>query len=115
MLICDLAETYGIYDYKAMKPTLIATLAVGLPATSRVVRKYSGATLTTDQMLLAMIEDSINLFAYGLRHKKGSKKPQSVFKLLTKKKEKRDELMSFSTPAEYEAFMAKKREKWKNG
>ena len=116
MLICDLAETYGIYDYKAMKPSLIATLAVGLPDTSRIMRKYSGINCTTDQMLLAMIVDSVNRLIYGLRRKPGGKKPQRIFNILTKKKEKKkDELMSFKTPEEYEAFMAKKRESWKHG
>ena len=93
---------------------MIATLAVGLPASSRIVRKYSGTTLTTDQMLLALIADSLNNLIYGLSTKKGKKKPQSIFKALSKKKEK-DELMSFKTPEEYEAFMAKKREGWKHG
>ena len=111
-MICDLAETYGIYDYKAHKPTLIATLAVGLPDTSRTKQKYSGVTLTMDQMLLSLLIDSVNNLIYGLSRKKGRKKPQSIFKLLTQKKEKKDELMSFKTPEEYEAFMARKREKW---
>ena len=115
LLICDLAETYGIYDYKAMKPSLIATLAVGLPVTSRIVREYSGISCTPDQMLLAMIEDSLNNLIYGLRGKKGGKRPQSVFKQLTKGKEKKDELMSFSTPEEYEAWKARKKESWNHG
>ena len=114
MLICDLAETYGIYDYKAMKPSLVATLAVGLPATSRVVRRYVKNDLTMDQMLLAMILDSLNNLIWGLSGHKTSKKPKSILQKLTKKQEK-DELMSFKTPEEYEAFMARKREKWKNG
>ena len=114
-MICDLAETYGIYDYKAHKPTLIATLAVGLPESSRIVRKYSNMTLTTDQMLLSLIADSLNNLIYGLSSKKSRKKPKSIFKMLTEKKVKKDELMSFKTPEEYEAFMAKKREGKKHG
>ena len=116
MLICDLAETYGIFDYKAMKPSLIAILAVGLPDSSRIRRKYSGMNLTIDQMLLALIEDSLNGLIWGLGGRKKSKKPPSIFeKLLEKDKKNKDELMSFRTPEEYEAFMAKKREEWNHG
>ena len=114
-MICDLAETYGIYDYRAMKPSLVATLAVGLPESSRVVRKISGFNLTIDQMLLAMIEDSLNGLTWGLGGKKHSKRPQSVLKMLADRKKQKDDLMSFRTPEDYEAFMARKREKWNNG
>lgn len=113
-MICDLAETYGIYDYKAEKPSLIATLAVGLPESSRIMRKFSGLSLTIDQMLLAMIEDSLNGLIWGLGGKKHSKKPKSIFKMLMNPNEKKDELMSFRTPEEYEAWMARKKEQWKN-
>lgn len=115
LLICDLAETYGIYDYRAMKPSLIATLAVGLPETSRITRKYSSNPLTLDQMLLCMIEDSINRLIWGLGGSKASKKPASLLKKLTQKKKEKDELMSFTSPEEYEEWMRQKRESWKNG
>ena len=115
LLICDLAETYGIYDYKAMKPSLIATLAVGLPDTSRVMQKYSKVSLTIDQMLLALIEDSLNGLIWGLGGKKSAKRPKSILKtLLDKDKKQKDELMSFRTPEEYEAWMARKKETWNN-
>ena len=115
-MICDLAETYGIYDYKAMKPSLVATLAVGLPDSSRVMRKYSNIPLTIEQMLLAMLVDSLNGLIWGLGGKKAGKKPKSILKMLTDKTEKKkDELMSFRTPEEYEAFMARKREQWNHG
>ena len=114
MLICDLAETYGIYDYKAMKPSLVATLAVGLPASSRIVRKESGIDLTTDQILLALIEDSLNGLIWGMGGHKASKKPKSILKTLTEKK-KKDELMSFSSPEAYEKWMERKREQWEHG
>ena len=109
-----MAETYGIYDYKAMKPSLIATLAVGLPESSRIVRKFSKISLTIDQLLLAVIADSLNGLIWGLGGKKRAKKPKSILKMLTEK-QKKDELMSFRTPEEYEAWMARKRESWEHG
>ena len=96
-----------------MPPSLIATLAVGLPASSRIIRKESGIDLTTDQILLALIEDSLNGLIWILGGKRASKKPKSVLKMLTEKK-KKDELMSFSSPEAYERWMERKREQWKN-
>ena len=109
-----MAETYGIYDYKEMKPSLIATLTVGLPESSRVMRKLSGINLTLDQMLLGLIADSVNNLIYGLSRKKG-KKPQGILELLMKKGKKKDELMSFRTADDFEAWMKRKREKWQHG
>lgn len=70
--------------------------------------------LTIDQMLLAMIVDGVNISIWQRSGGKKSKRPQSIFQKLTKK-EKKDELMSFRTPEEYEAWMARKKEKWKHG
>jgi len=38
-LICDMAEIYHIYDYRAMKARYIATLTLGLPPRSRVMSR----------------------------------------------------------------------------
>lgn len=79
------------------------------------MRKFSGVSITLDQMLLASILDSLNGLIYGLSRKKG-KKPQSITEqLLNRDKKKKDELMSFRTAEEYEKWMQRKREKWKNG
>ena len=71
--------------------------------------------LTIDQMLLAMIEDSLNGLIWGLGGKKHTRRPKSVLKMLTEPKKQKDDLMSFRSPEEYEAFMARKREIWNNG
>lgn len=110
-MICDLAETYGIYDYKERDPLLIATLAVGLPDSSRVKRKYSGVDLTLDQMLLARIVDGVNLLIWQRGGRKNSKRPASILKKLIEKDKPKDELMSFRSPEEYEAWVRRKREK----
>lgn len=38
-LICDMAESYRIYDYRALKARYAATLALGLRPHSRVMLK----------------------------------------------------------------------------
>ena len=113
-MICDLAETYGIFDYQELPPRLVATLVVGLRDNSRVKMKLAGARLTMDQMLLALILDSINLLRWGRSRKRGAK-PKSVYKLLTEEKKQKDELKAFRSPEDYEAWMKRKREVWDNG
>ena len=95
-----------------MKPSLIATLAVGLPESSRVKRKYNENPLTVDQILLAMIEDSLNNLSWGLSKRRG-KRPKSVLKaLLEIDKKKQDELMSFRTPEDFEKWRMRKMERY---
>lgn len=60
-LICDLAETYGIFDYRALPVPLLATLASGLREDSRIKMRLSGQTVTRTEMLLAAAVDGLSL------------------------------------------------------
>lgn len=95
-----------------MKPSLIATLAVGLPDSSRVKRKYSGVDLTLDQMLLALIADALWMGNWQRSGAKKSKRPQSLFQKLTKQEKKKDELMAFRTAEDFERWHKRKLEKY---
>ena len=55
---------------------------------------------------------SLNSLIWGLSKKKGRRPQRITEKLLKRNKKPKDELMSFSSPEEYEAFMKRKREKW---
>lgn len=111
-IICDLAETYHIYDYRSVSPALVATLVLGLDDSSRIKRKISGNKITLDQMLYALMVDNLQFLVWtktkAAQH--GHNKPESLFKKLTGYNEtQKDELMSFETPEEFEAFMNSKR------
>lgn len=41
-LICDLAETYNIYDYRSIPVNLLSTLSVGLRDNARIKMKLRG-------------------------------------------------------------------------
>jgi len=56
-LVCDMAETYGIFDIKRVPVRLLATLAVGLRDNSRVKRAKSGTKYDDKTLLLARIAD----------------------------------------------------------
>lgn len=104
LVICDLAETYGILDYTQIRPDTLATLVLGLGYDSRVMRKLRDDPLTYNQALLALIFDTLRTIAFNQGHKKGAQKPESLFKYLTKKKEEKEELMKFETPDDYEKW-----------
>lgn len=40
-LLCDLAETYGVYDFRALPVATVAVLACGLRADSRIAARLS--------------------------------------------------------------------------
>lgn len=83
-LICDLAETYGVFDYKALPVHLVAALSSGLRDDSRIKMNMSGTKATPEQLLLAGIADGTNLLAW-LQSKDGAKgrnRPHSILKNL---------------------------------
>ena len=55
-----MAETYGVFDWRALPLVTAATLAQGLPATSRVARRLTGERITDNAtILLAVIADRV--------------------------------------------------------
>lgn len=63
-LICDLAETYQIYDYRQLPATRVAVFARGLRDNSRIKMKLSGIEVDPQAMLLASIADGVNLLVW---------------------------------------------------
>ena len=53
LLECDLAETYGIYDYERLPLSKVATFSCGLRENSRIMMKLADTRVTTDTLLLA--------------------------------------------------------------
>lgn len=60
-LICDLAETYKIYDYRQLPILQVAVFACGLRENSRIKMKMSGRIINTETLLLASITDLTSL------------------------------------------------------
>lgn len=79
-LICDLAETYHIYDYKALPTMLVALFSVGLKNDSRIKMKLSGAKAPTEIILLASVIDKLNtlIWAKTKDAEKGRNRPKSI-------------------------------------
>lgn len=102
-LICDLAETYHILNYRELPCRLAALLSVGLREDSRIKMKISGKRYPLNTELLAMIVDQFALFIWsqskdGIR---GINKPVSIFEQLQCETKGRD-VESFETAEEFE-------------
>lgn len=113
-VICDLAETYHILDYKKLPPSLVATLVVGLDDSARIKRKISKTKLTLEQSLLAFVADGINILIWQKTKDgyKGKNKPESIYKkLMGLDKKQKEELMSFNTVEDYEKWYKAKMRK----
>lgn len=101
-LICDLAETYGIYDYRSLPVSQVATFSVGLRDNSRIKSKIRGETISTDTLLLGMIYDNISKVLVALGAIEEINTYITDILLGKEKKEKKKKYKSFDTPASFE-------------
>lgn len=65
-LVCDLAETYGVLDYRSLPAQLVATLAAGLGDDSRSKRSLTNRSATRSETLLAAAVDRLSRIAWLL-------------------------------------------------
>lgn len=103
-LICDLAETYGIFDLHAVPLPLLATLACGLREDSRIMMRLSGRTVSSGMLLQAAMLDRLSVLVWSKTKdaQKGHNPPKSVLDtLLTEVK--KAETGGFATAEDFEA------------
>ena len=102
-LICDLAETYHIYNYRSLPMRLVATFSLGLRENSRIKRKMRGEKVAPEILLLASAVDRLSLLVYSNTRdaQKGWNKPQMLVDILLSKS-KNDDLEVFNSGAEFE-------------
>ena len=107
-LICDLAETYHILDYRGLRPTLAAVLSFGLPETSRIKTRLSGNPARLDYLMQATGIDYLALLTWFKTEdgRKGRHRPKSFVEALSGRK-KNNETQSFSTVEAFEAARAR--------
>ena len=101
-LICDLAETYHIYDYRQLPPATVAIFAIGLKDDSRIKMKLSNSKVPPNIMLLAGIIDRLNILIWQNTEdgRKGRNKPKPILNDLY---EKESEISAFVSGKEFEA------------
>lgn len=92
-LICDLAETYHIYDMRSFKASYIAILAAGLREDSRTMMLFSGNKIRPSLLLQAASLDKLALlwWAETKDGQKNRNRPESVVESLTRENKKQEE------------------------
>ena len=83
-MICDLAETYHIYNYKECQPLLVGTLVFGLRDDSRVKMYFSGQKQPLERIFFARMVDELSFLSWA-NSKDGQKnrnRPKSVLQSL---------------------------------
>lgn len=63
-LICDFAETYRLYDFKALPTTRAAVLAAGLRNNSRIKMRLSNQKIPAESLLLAGVLDRLSVLVW---------------------------------------------------
>ena len=103
-LVCDMAETYRIYDYRALSPHKAAVLACGLRDDSRTKMAVQNVSAPLETLLLATIADRL-----GLQLWSGSKdaqhnrnRPESIAEKLLQGQDD-DNVRAFRTASEFAA------------
>lgn len=83
-LVCDLAETYHIYDLYQYPCSLIATLAAGLRDDSRIKTKQSGLRISPELFALSVCADKLSTLVWFRTEDghRGVNRPASVLGLL---------------------------------
>ena len=105
-LICDLAETYGIFDYESLPVQTVATLSIGLRGDSRINRAAAGTKLRLTDTLLATVADYLALILWA-KTKDGQKnrnRPKSIRDALENGNKKDNDIIGFNSPEEFEAM-----------
>lgn len=106
--ICDLAETYGVLNYRELPVETLAALSAGLRENSRIKMKMTESKVQSDIMLLAAAVDRLTFLAWSKTTdaEKGLNRPKSILSLLIGEKPESD-IMAFDTAEEWEAEKAR--------
>jgi len=100
-LVCDFAETYGVFNIYELQPSLAATLACGLRDDSRIKLKISGRRFRLETLMLARLVDGVSYILWQRSQDAldGRNQPASLLQELLGLE---DEAFGFSTPEEFE-------------
>ena len=107
-LICDMAETYHVLNWRELPLKTAAILASGLHQESRSMRKLTGQKLSSLEYIQLAILDELRLLVYSRTEdaKTGKNKPKSLLMKMLRQEEQ-PKTLSFRTPEEFEARMQK--------
>lgn len=103
-MICDLAETYHVFNYRELPVKLLATLVAGLRADSRTKMEINGAKAPTNTLIMALIFDKLNQWVWlnSKEGRKGVNPPPSLVEKLTSEP-KQPKIQSYDSGDDFDA------------
>ena len=101
-LICDLAETYHVFDYRSLPVSLVATFSVGLRENSRIKMKMADMKYDLKTLLLASVLDGINLGNWLKSQRDEESRPKSITERLLGSNPEDDDKEYFMSADEFE-------------
>lgn len=96
-----MAEYYHVLDYRSLPLRLLATLAAGLPHSSRSFLNIAGESTTLDTKLLAGVLDSLHLIIWQLSGARG-RRPDFVLDALN---DKHGDVQAYDDAESFEAAL----------
>ena len=108
-VVCDFAETYHVFDYRALPLQTAATLACGLRDGSRIRAKLAGTTAGMDTLMLVQIWDALENIRWMFSEDGKARKNPPVFlapKLLVGERQPAAK-GRFRSASEFEQFRAR--------
>lgn len=111
--ICDMAETYHVFDWRSLPIKLVATLATGLSQESRINKIRANAKIDLQTALLARLVDDVAWLKWAQTEdgQKNRNRPKSVLQSLIEEKKPEESYKTFSSTEEFDEW----RRGWING
>lgn len=102
-LICDLAETYQIYDYKQLPAKMVAVFCCGLRDNSRIKLAMRQQAVPFETILLASLSDTLSLLLWSKTKdgQRNTKRPPSILKQLIQSQQEQPQQVVFSSGEEF--------------
>lgn len=103
-LICDLAETYQIYDYRQLPLLKVAVFSCGLSEDSRIKMRMSNQVIPMETLLLAGLSDKISVLLWTKTKdgQKGRNRPPMILDAFNQSKTKQRETVVFNSGEDFE-------------
>lgn len=103
-LICDLAETYQIYDYRQLPLSRVAVFSWGLRDDSRIKMRMSNLAVPMETLLLAGLSDKISVLLWTKTKdgQKGKNRPAMILDALNQTESKPRETVVFNSGEDFE-------------
>ena len=103
-LICDLAETYHIYDHRSLSPRMAAIFSCGLRNDSRIKMKMAEVGYTSQELLSVMIYDRLAWLCWANSEaaREDRDRPEPLLNVLIGKKDSDEDILCFDSPEEFE-------------